>query len=39
MEDKSKPFDPDLLVVGGFLIGFGTRWAGGCTPLADDGRF
>ena len=25
------PFNVLFLIVGGFLVGFGTRWAGGCT--------
>lgn len=29
--DLSKPINWVLLVLGGFLVGFGTRYAGGCT--------
>ena len=29
--DLTKPINLVLLIVGGFLVGFGTRYAGGCT--------
>lgn len=31
VENLNNPLNLILLLVGGFLIGFGTRWAGGCT--------
>ncbi|MFK7933712.1 MAG: YeeE/YedE family protein, partial [Saprospiraceae bacterium] len=31
LENATQPLNLILLIVGGFLIGFGARWAGGCT--------
>ena len=31
LEALKSPYNLSLLIVGGFFIGFGTRYAGGCT--------